>query len=299
MRIRINTAIQTLELRSDTGLLVKNYSISSAAKGVGQLNGSNQTPLGKHIIRAKIGTDQPINTVFRARRPTGEIWTPELATQFPSRDWVLTRIMWLSGCTVGHNRLGNVDTMRRYIYLHGSPDPVPMGVPGSIGCIRMRNADIVELFDLTPPYTSVNITNFRIVTGSWTDLLPALRSVRETVFITEQGITEIDEWDDDDPDAIHAVAFSNDGSAIGTARLLTNGSLGRLAVLHAWRRKGVGLALMEKLLDQTSQLKDGKLLKLHAQLPAVNLYRKLGFETSGEVFDEVGIPHRLMTKQVI
>ena len=109
-------------------------------------------------MRAKIGAGQPENTVFVARRPTGERYTPELAAQFPDRDWILTRILWLSGCEVGHNRLGDVDTMRRYIYIHGSPDSVHMGRPGSIGCIRMRNADIIDLFDRVPPGTPVDIT---------------------------------------------------------------------------------------------------------------------------------------------
>jgi lipoprotein-anchoring transpeptidase ErfK/SrfK len=104
-----------------------------------------------------IGRGAPINTVFVGRRPTGEIYTPELAERFPDRDWILTRILWLSGRERGFNRLGRVDTMRRYIYIHGSPDCVPMGIPGSIGCIRMRNADIVELFDAVQPGTEVMI----------------------------------------------------------------------------------------------------------------------------------------------
>ena len=133
------------------------YPISSALKGSGQDSGSYCTPLGQHIIRAKIGAGQPENTVFVGRRPTGEIYSPELAEQFPGRDWILTRILWLSGCEVGFNRLGGVDTMRRYIYIHGSPDSVQMGQPGSIGCIRMRNADIVELFDRVAAGTPVNI----------------------------------------------------------------------------------------------------------------------------------------------
>ena len=114
--------------------------------------------MGKHIIRAKIGDKQPINTVFVKRRPTGEIYTPQLAAQYPNRDWILTRILWLSGCEVGFNRLGEVDTMRRYIYIHGSPDSAAMGKPGSIGCIRMHNDDLLELFDKVPVGTPVNIT---------------------------------------------------------------------------------------------------------------------------------------------
>jgi len=133
------------------------YSVSTSRSGVGEKNGSFCTPRGRHIVRAKIGAGQPANTVFVRRRPTGEVWSPELHAQYPGRDWMLTRILWLSGCEVGRNRLGDVDTMRRYIYIHGSPDSAEMGKPGSIGCIRMRNRDIVELFNLTPPYTPVDI----------------------------------------------------------------------------------------------------------------------------------------------
>ena len=147
MKIDITIATQQLDLLDDKGKIVRQYRISSAKNGTGQENGSFCTPLGKHIIRAKIGTGQPVNTVFIKRRPTGEIYTPELAQQFPKRDWILTRILWLCGCEPGFNRFGSVDTMRRYIYIHGTPDSVEMGKPGSIGCIRMRNSDLLELFD--------------------------------------------------------------------------------------------------------------------------------------------------------
>lgn len=157
MRIHISIPAQTLELFDGSNAMIRRYGVSTAKNGAGERRGSFCTPRGKHIIRAKIGAGAPMNTVFVRRRPTGEIWTPELAAQFPGRDWILTRILWLSGCEVGKNRLGEVDTMRRYIYIHGSPDTVPMGVPGSIGCIRMRNADIIELFDLVPPCTTVEI----------------------------------------------------------------------------------------------------------------------------------------------
>ena len=131
--------------------------MSTAKAGVGEVSGSFCTPRGQHRIRAKIGAGQPVNTVFVRRRPTGEIWTPALAEQFPGRDWILTRILWLSGCQPGFNRLGCVDTMRRYVYIHGSPDHAEMGIPGSHGCIRMHNQDIIELFDLLPCYTAVDI----------------------------------------------------------------------------------------------------------------------------------------------
>jgi len=156
MRLEIDVPAQTLTLLDD-GSEVRRYSVSTAKNGVGERNGSYCTPRGEHIVRAKIGAGQPESTVFVRRRPTGERWTPELHARFPGRDWILTRILWLSGCEPGKNRLGDVDTMRRYIYIHGSPDIVEMGTPGSIGCIRMRNRDIVELFDLVAPYTPVVI----------------------------------------------------------------------------------------------------------------------------------------------
>lgn len=133
--------------------LIREYSVSTGKKGVGEINGSEQTPRGWHIIRAKIGAGQPENTVFVKRRPTGEIYSPELKEQNPGRDWMLTRILWLSGLEVGKNRLGNVDTMRRYVYVHGAPDEAPMGVPGSRGCVRMRNQELTEYFDLIPVYS--------------------------------------------------------------------------------------------------------------------------------------------------
>lgn len=158
MRINIRIATQQLELFDDAGRLLRRYPISSAKNGVGEVNGSYCTPRGRHIIRAKIGAGAAQNTVFVGRRPTGEIYTPELGAQFPGRDWILTRILWLSGCEPGFNRLGDRDTMRRYIYIHGTPDSVSLGVPGSLGCIRMRNADLIELFDLVPAATQVEIS---------------------------------------------------------------------------------------------------------------------------------------------
>jgi len=138
--------------------VIERFAVSTAYKGSGQQKGSFCTPLGRHIVRAKIGAGSPPNTVFVGRRPTGEIYSAELAARFPGRDWILTRILWLSGCEPGFNRLGDVDTMRRYIYIHGSPDGVEMGKPGSIGCIRMRNADIIRMFDLVPAGTVVDIS---------------------------------------------------------------------------------------------------------------------------------------------
>jgi lipoprotein-anchoring transpeptidase ErfK/SrfK len=156
-RIEISLARQTLALIADNGNTIHRYLVSTAKNGAGEKNGSFCTPRGKHLIRAKIGAGAQPNTVFVGRRPTGEIYTPDLGARFPGRDWMLTRLLWLSGCEVGRNRLGPVDTMRRYIYIHGSPDSTEMGKPGSIGCIRMRNSELIELFDKVPPGTSVDI----------------------------------------------------------------------------------------------------------------------------------------------
>jgi len=157
MKIIIHIPTQMLELFDDGGQLLRRYPISTGANGVGEESGSFCTPRGKHIIRAKIGAGQPLNSVFVRRRPTGEIYTPELGAQQPGRDWILTRILWLSGCERGYNRLGSCDTMRRYIYLHGTPDSTPLGQPGSKGCVRVRNADMLELFERVRVGTEVDL----------------------------------------------------------------------------------------------------------------------------------------------
>lgn len=157
MRIEIKIKQQYLDIIDENYVKIKSYRISTAKNGAGQERGSFCTPLGKHIIRAKIGSGQPINTVFIRRRPTNEIYTLELGARYPGRDWILTRILWLSGCEPGFNRLGSVDTMRRYIYIHGSPDNINIGKPGSIGCVRMLNSDLLELYDLVDVGTEVSI----------------------------------------------------------------------------------------------------------------------------------------------
>ena len=147
MEIIVDISTQTLFVLKSKNIL-HSYSISTAVNGVGEEKDSEKTPCGKHIIRAKIGADSPVGTVFRGRRPTGEIYQEGMREKEPSRDWILTRILWLSGLELNRNRLGNVDTMQRYIYIHGSPDEIDMEKPGSCGCIRMRNSDVIELFDL-------------------------------------------------------------------------------------------------------------------------------------------------------
>lgn len=152
--IRISIPEQRLRLVEGPQLLL-DVAVSTARNGAGEMNGSGCTPRGWHSIRARIGAGCPVNTVFVGRRPSGEVYSPALARQAPQRDWILSRILWLSGLEPGKNRLGQVDTMRRYIYIHGTPDEEPMGVPLSHGCVRMRNGDIITLFDLVTTGTRV------------------------------------------------------------------------------------------------------------------------------------------------
>lgn len=157
MKIAIHLPSQTLKLFDRSGKLLHEYNVSTGANGTGEENGSFCTPRGKHVVRARIGEGQPENAVFVQRRPTGEVYTPQMGLQYPERDWILTRILWLSGCESGYNRGGSCDTMRRYIYIHGTPDSTPLGKPGSRGCVRMRNSDLIELFDLVETGTQVEI----------------------------------------------------------------------------------------------------------------------------------------------
>ncbi|MDR1648137.1 MAG: L,D-transpeptidase [Zoogloeaceae bacterium] len=163
MKIHISLACQQLFLLDDAGKPHAIFPVSTSVNGAGEREGSGQTPRGRHFIRAKIGEGCPLGTVFSGRRPTGEIWTPELAATQPARDWILTRILWLCGAEPGINRghdaAGHcVDSQRRYIYIHGCTDSAPMRVPHSHGCIRMRNVDMHTLFNATPVYTEVLIT---------------------------------------------------------------------------------------------------------------------------------------------
>lgn len=139
------------------GHVERRFRVSTSRYGPGELQGSLCTPRGLHVVRAKIGAGLPAGAVLRGRRPTGEVFTPELRRAEPARDWILSRILWLSGLEPGRNRLRDVDSMRRYIYIHGTPDHEPMGVPFSHGCIRMRNEDVCWLFDVVPAGTRVSI----------------------------------------------------------------------------------------------------------------------------------------------
>ena len=155
-RILIDLASQTLDLLEGERVLNR-YAVSTAFNGPGEERNSGCTPRGLHSIRIRVGGGCPEGAVFVGRRPTGEIYGEELAKRCPERDWILTRILWLTGLEPGRNRGGSVDTLRRYIYIHGCPDSAPVGEPCSHGCIRMRNADLIALFDLVPAGTLVEI----------------------------------------------------------------------------------------------------------------------------------------------
>ena len=148
-RLTVNIATQEL-LGWEAGAVRQRWLVSTAKNGAGEQMGSECTPRGRHIVRAKIGEGLEPNSVLVGRRATGEIYSSALAQSEPDRDWILTRILWLSGVEPHNNRLDQVDSMRRFIYIHGTPDSEPMGVPNSHGCIRMRNRDVMELYEQTP-----------------------------------------------------------------------------------------------------------------------------------------------------
>lgn len=295
MHIRISIPAQTLELFGEDGLLIRRYPVSTAAKGTGEQRGSYQTPCGRHIIRAKIGAGEPENTVFVARRPTGEIWSPALHAENPNRDWILSRILWLSGTELGINRLGDVDTMRRYIYIHGTPEVTDMQQPGSHGCVRMRNRDMIDLFDRVAPYTPVEIVEYSIEHNTWQHVAASAKAVRESVFIHEQHVPAEMEWDEFDQSSRQVIARNVHGLPIGTGRLLPDGHIGRMAVLPDWRGQGVGRAIFERLLELAHNYRIPH-LQLHAQTHAAGFYARFGFEASGPVFMEAGIPHVCMAR---
>jgi len=154
--IRVSIDEQRLQLL-ECGQLIMDVAVSTAKNGPGEIMHSECTPRGQHRVRARIGADAPVNAVFVGRRQTGELYTPILKQQQPERDWMLTRILWLCGTEPGYNRFGERDSMRRYIYIHGCPDEDPMGIPSSHGCVKMRNTEVIELFDRVPAGAQVII----------------------------------------------------------------------------------------------------------------------------------------------
>jgi predicted GNAT family N-acyltransferase len=170
-----------------------------------------------------------------------------------------------------------------------------MGRPGSIGCIRMRNRDIVELFDLVPPYTRVDIVEYAVEEGAWATLGAEAGPLREQVFVGEQGVPVELEYDEFDEPSLHVLARGPDDRPIGTGRLLPDGHLGRLAVAKAWRGKGVGTALVLRLVEAAGR-RGMSQLALHSQTAATGFYRRFGFLPEGPEFLEAGIPHVLMRR---
>ena len=127
--------------------LLATYRISTGKNGLGEQSGSERTPRGWHSIHNIIGLEQALNSVCVAREWTGVLYTSELGTKFPERDWILTRIIQLDGLEPGRNKGGDVDSLQRYIYIHGTAHEDQLGMPASHGCIRMANADITLLAD--------------------------------------------------------------------------------------------------------------------------------------------------------
>lgn len=158
LRLSVDLTAQRLTVW-DGARASRQYLASTAANGAGEIRGSGGTPRGRHLIRAKIGAGAPAGTVFRGRRiaPDTPLCTAEALERFPGRDWITSRILWLSGLEPGRNRLGCVDSMRRYIYIHGTPHHAELGRPASHGCIRLSDADVIELFDLVPVGTQVDL----------------------------------------------------------------------------------------------------------------------------------------------
>jgi L,D-transpeptidase YbiS len=157
-RITVRLKSQTLTLFLGDRV-TRTYNVSTAKNGAGELQDSECTPRGRHLIAAKIGGSYPTNSVFVGRVPTGEIFREEMKTLYPARDWILTRILWLEGLEVNLNRGAGRDSKNRYIYIHGTPDSTVLGAPGSRGCIRMRNDDVCELYEEVEIGTVVQIND--------------------------------------------------------------------------------------------------------------------------------------------
>ncbi|MFC4158180.1 GNAT family N-acetyltransferase [Chitinimonas lacunae] len=306
-RLLVDLASQTLTAHDAHGRVLKSYPVSTAANGPGERRGSFCTPRGRHRIRAAIGAGLPADAVFVGRRPTGEHYSEALAAEAPGRDWILARILWLCGTQPRYNRFGEVDSMRRYIYLHGCPDSVPLGRPGSHGCIRMRNADLIELFDrLQAGCEVVVLENAAAPLSADEMVIRALpwrlatdaAAVREQVFIREMGVPAEVERDAADATALHLVAWDRFGRAVGCARLLPDGWVGRMAVVSDWRGRGVGARLLTTALELASG-QGWPLLRLNAQADVCGFYARYGFVPDGEPFMAAGILHQRMRRSLV
>lgn len=300
MRLQIRLDLQVMDLFGEDGAWIRRYAVSTARNGPGEQSGSGCTPRGHHVVRAIIGRGAACGTAFKGRRPTGALWTPEQAVEQPGKDWILSRILWLSGQEPGRNRLGAVDSMRRYIYIHGTGDDQPMGVPRSIGCVRMRNREVIELADLVAAGMSVEISEGAppaLTVLPWRAARPLVLPLRLAVFVAEQGVPWEMEEDADDPVSLHAALRNGRGEIVATGRLLPDGHVGRMAVRRDCRGRGLGRTVLNRLADEARVWGLTRLV-LHAQCSAVEFYRREGFVPEGEVFQEAGIPHQRMVRDL-
>ena len=134
----------------DNGALMTTYPISTSKFAIGDVPGSNGTPLGELEVAKKIGGSAPSGMVFKDRKPTGEILVPDA----PGRDPIVTRILWLQG-----REAQNANAYGRYIYIHGTPEERTIGTRASFGCIRMHSRDVIQLYDIVGPRARVTILN--------------------------------------------------------------------------------------------------------------------------------------------
>lgn len=288
MHILIDIARQTLDVYADDTHLLRRYPVSTAARGAGEQMGSYQTPRGRHVIRAKIGAGLPEAAVLKGRRPTGEICTPQRVLEFPERDWILSRILWLSGCQPGFNRLGARDTMARYIYIHGTPDSEPMGEPRSHGCIRMRNGDVIELFDLVETGTQVLVqdgtqfkpVNFPASVLGWKQCRTIVCALRNSIGGNECLVFR----DESDASARHVLIWNEEGNVAACATLSREGYLGNVVIAPAWREQGVAERLVEAALDEARRT-GWKELRTVSRVEDLNFYRSRGFDPVSDLFD--------------
>lgn len=286
MRLIVDLAGQILRVM-DGERLLREYPVSTAKLGVGEARGSFRTPRGRHVVRAKIGAGLPEGAVLKGRRWTGEIATAGLVAQNPERDWILSRILWLSGRQPGFNRLGACDTMARYIYIHGTPDSEPMGVPLSHGCIRMRNADVIELFDLTPAGSEVLIVPPDAGDPAG---FPLVRIARPDAFSgLFAGMLPIPGF----ADPMHWVVWDWQGTAVASVRLTAEGRLDGLTVLPAWRGQGLETRLLQTALDEAKK-RGWFELRAIADSDTADFFSLAGFELVGERLAIGGVDHRIM-----
>lgn len=284
MQIRIELAQQTLTLSDDCGSIVQVYPVSTALRGAGEQSGSLQTPRGLHVVRAKIGAGLPAGAVLKGRRATGEIADAQLVAQHPQRDWILSRILWLSGCQAGLNRLGQCDTMARYIYIHGTPDSEPMGVPQSHGCIRMRNGDVIDLFE-------------RIDVGCRVLIVPEDEPAPRTVMLNGQQARSVlsrlgQAYSEQDARAQHGVIWNWQGKVLAYARLHTEGWLDKLSIDCPAQAASLYAELLQALKAEAQSRGWFELRALVVEGQQAP-YHAAGFNARSDVFIHQGEPHQM------